>query len=207
MRFERLAAPTAALLLGCLLGPATLGRAQEHAGRDADEAHEAAEGHEAHGEEHARNALGIVLGGTYESEEEDTFFTIGVEYERLLNPKFAVLLGVEYITEVDALVAVLPFAYRHASGWRLLAGPGIELKTRRPHLEREHEGGHGIAEEIVDRLPGEEENLFLWRFGVGYNFEVGERYAIAPHVDLDFVREDGHWVEAVVFSVSIGFDF
>lgn len=176
-------------------------RAQDQAAPDEPAAHEA------HGEEHARNALGLILGATYESEEKHTFFTVGVEYERLFSPRFAVVLGVEYITEVDALVAVLPFVYRHGSGWRLLAGPGLELKTRRPELEREHEGGPGIAEDIVDRLPGEEENLFLWRFGAAYNFKVGERYAIAPHVDLDFVREDGHWVEAVVFSVTIGFDF
>ncbi len=191
---------------------ATLVAAQEHAGpepgaEEAHAAHDATEAHEAHGEEHARNGLGIVLGGTYESEEKDTFFTIGAEYERLFSPKFAVALGVEYITEVDALVAVLPFVYRHGSGWRLLAGPGLELKTRRPHGESEHEGGAGIAEDIADGLPGKEENLFLWRFGAAYNFEVGERYSIAPHVDLDLVREDGHWVEAVVFSVSIGFDF
>ena len=190
----------------------TLVAAQEHAGpepgaEEAHAAHDAAEAHDAHGEGHPKNALGIVLGGTYESEEKDTFFTIGAEYERLFSPKFAVVLGVEYITEVDAVVAVLPFVYRHASGWRLLTGPGLELKTRRPHREREHDGGAGIAEDIVDRLPGKEENLFLWRFDAAYIFKVGERYAIAPHVDLDLVREDGHWVEAVVFSVSIGFDF
>jgi hypothetical protein len=116
-------------------------------------------------------------------------------------------VGAEYIAEVDAFLVVVPFVYRHASGWRLLTGPGLELKTRRPHREREHEGGAGIAEDIVDRLPGKEEKLFLWRFGAAYLFKVGERYVIAPHVDLDLVREDGHWVEAVVFSVSIGFDF
>jgi hypothetical protein len=141
--------------------------AQEHAGteagaEEAHAAHGAAEAHETHGEEHPRNALGIVLGGTYESEEKDTFFTIGVEYERLFNPSFAVVLGVEYITEVDAVVAVLPFVYRHKSGWRLLTGPGLELKTRRPHLEGEPEGGHGIAEDNEDRLPGKEEDLFLF---------------------------------------------
>ena len=211
MKLTRLTTRTA-IALTCLCVAAAAARAQEHAGPEpgAEDAHAtpaAAEAHEGHGEEHAKNALLLVLGGTYEGEEKETFFTIGGEYERLFNPKFAVVLGVEYITEVDAVVAVLPFVYRHGSGLRLFTGPGLELKTRRPHVEGEHEGGHGVAEDVVDRLPGKEENLFLWRFGVGYNFPVGERYAIAPHLDLDLVREDGHWVEAVVFTVSIGFDF
>ena len=62
---------------------------------------------EGHGSEsghglHHRNFLGLVLGGTYESEEEDTFFTVGLEYERLFNERFAIVLGVEHISDVDA---------------------------------------------------------------------------------------------------------
>ena len=30
---------------------------------------------------------------------------------------------------------------------------------------------------------------------------------MAPAVDFDFVREEGHWVEAVVFAVTLGFEF
>jgi len=160
--------------------------------------------HEAHGEElHHHNALGIVIGGTYESEEKDTFLTLGAEYERLFNRRFGVVLGVEYISEVDAWVLVTPFVYRHGSGLRLLTGPGLELKTRRRGGEHGREPSGGLE----NRLPPREENLFLWRFGVGYNFEVGERYSIAPAVDFDYVREDGHWVEAIVFAVTVGFDF
>ena len=160
--------------------------------------------HEAHGEEHFhRNALGVTIGGTYESEEKKTFFTLGVEYERLFNPRFAAILAVEYISEVDALVLVVPLVYRHASGFRLLAGPGLELKSRRNRDEHEGES----AGSLEDRTSPGGENLFLWRFGVAYNQGVGERYTIAPAVDLDFVREDGHWVWAVVFAVTIGVDF
>jgi hypothetical protein len=200
MKLTSLAASTVFAMAMFSWGAAP-GRAQEH-GEGATEAPEA------HGEEHPRNALLGIVGGTYESEEKDTFLTIGVEYERIFDPRFAVAFGAEYITEVDAFLVVVPFIYRHPSGWRLLAGPGIELKTRRPHVEREPpENGPGIAEEIVDRPPGKEENLFLWRFGTAYTFEVAEGYAVVPHVDLDFVREDGHWVWALVFSVSLGFDF
>jgi hypothetical protein len=165
-------------------------------------------GEEAHGEEpHYRNAVGILLGGTYESEEDDTFFTWGVEYERLLSRRFALLLGVEHINEIDAWVFVAPFVYRFESGGRLYAGPGLELKTRRPEREREPEHGPEVPDEIVDRLPTKQENLFLWRFAAGWTFETHERYAISPTASLDLVREGGHWVEAVVFNVTVGFDF
>jgi len=197
---------------------ATSVTAQEQTDHAAQAAQHDDEGHgspSGHGH-HYRNALGPVLGGTYESEEEKTFFTVGVEYERLFNERFAVLPAVEYITDVDALLFVVPFVYRHGSGLRLMTGPGLELKTRRPRLERleeeighgeGHEGAAGIAEDLEDRIPGEEENLFLWRFGVGYNFPISERVALVPIVSLDLVREEGHWVEALVFTVSLGYEF
>jgi hypothetical protein len=186
-------------MMGAWLATTPVG-AQEHAAP-----HEPA-AHAAHGKEHFhRNFLGILIGGTYESEEKDTFFTLGVEYERLFNPRFAVVLGVEYISEVDALVLVAPFVYRHGSGLRLFTGPGLELKARRHGADPEP---HGEGAAVPgDRLPSEEENLFLWRFGLGYNFGISERYTIAPAVDFDFVREDGHWVQAIVFAVTFGFDF
>ncbi len=204
MELARIATRAAFLSMATWLAASSAG-AQDHPPPAEQAAHEASE---AHGEEHFhRNALGLVLGGTYESEEKDTFFTLGVEYERLFSPRFALVLGVEYISEVDAVVLVAPFVYRHGSGWRLLTGPGLELKTRRQEPEREHGGEPELAAVLEDSLTRKEENLFLWRFGVGYNFSIGEKYAIAPTVNLDFVREGGHWVEAVVFAVSVGFDF
>ena len=112
-----------------------------------------------------------------------------------------------------AAIGVACLGLAAASGWaqehagRLFAGPGLEIKTRRPGEEGEPEGGHGIAQETVEPMPEKEDNLFLWRFGAAHVFPVGKRYAVAPHVELDLVREDGQWVEAVVFSLSIGFDF
>lgn len=197
MELTRIATRTALLMMAAWFA------AVPAAAQDQAASHEPA-AHEAHGEEHFhRNALGITIGGTYESEEQDRFFTLGAEYERLFNPGFGAILAVEYINEVDAWVLVAPLVYRHRSGFRLLAGPGLELKPRRRGDEHED----GSAGSLEDGLPPTEENLFLWRFGVAYNQGVGERYTIAPAVDVDFVREDGHWVWAVVFAVTIGIDF
>jgi hypothetical protein len=147
------------------------------------------------------------VGATYESEEEETYFTWGVEYERVFTPRFGMAFGVENITDIDAWVGNLCFVYRHDSGLRLLAGPGIEFKTRRPELELPEHIESELPGNITERLPGRQENLFLWRFGVAYNAPLAGRWVAVPAFDLDFVREDGHWVWAVVFAVSIGFDF
>ncbi len=124
MELTRIATRTALLMMAAWFA------AVPAAAQDQAAPHEPA-AHEAHGEEHFhRNALGITIGGTYESEEQDRFFTLGAEYERLFNPGFGAILAVEYINEVDAWVLVAPLVYRHRSGFRLLAGPGLELKPR-----------------------------------------------------------------------------
>ena len=219
MRHPRAATPGAMVLFAVALGASPVW-SQEHeppesdteehqAAHDPTEEHDEAGGHGLH----YRNALGLVLGGTYESEEKDTFFTVGLEYERLFNEQFAILLGVEHITDVDAWLFVAPLAYRHDSGLRLFAGPGLELKTRRPHQEEEAghgesaEGEAGTTENTEGSGSGERENLFLMRFGAGYNFALGERFTLLPALNLDLVREEGHWVEALVFTVTLGFEF
>ena len=158
-------------------------------------------------------AIAVRMPSSYSSRAKA--ITWGVEYERIFTPRFAIALGVEHINDVDAWVGNFSFIYRHPSGLRLLAGPGVEFKTRRPEFELPGDGegehpGHIEGElpgDIADRFPGRQENLFLWRFGVAYTVPFGERWALTPTVDLDFVREDGHWVWATVFSVAIGFDF
>ena len=194
---------TAPLLMASWLVAPPVG-AQEHSPPQEPATHEV---HAAHGDElHHRNSMGFFIGGTYESEEKDTFFTLGAEYERILDPRFAVIVGIEYISEVDAWVLVAPFVYRHKSGFRLFSGPGLELKSRRSEHGQEP-GGESMTMSREGEPAAQDESLFLWRFGVGYYFEVGERYSITPAVDLDYVREDGHWVWATVFAVTIGFDF
>jgi hypothetical protein len=169
----------------------------------AAQGHEVAqESHETHHEHH--NEIAVVLGGTYESEEEKTFFTWGLEYERLFSRRFGISAVGEHITDVDAVVVAAPFVYRPVPALKLMTGPGLELKPRRSggehgHEERSH-AGEAEAEATGD------ETLFLWRFGVGYGFHVGG-VVVTPAVDLDLVREHGRWVEAVVFDVSIGFGF
>ena len=149
-------------------------------------------GHEAHGE-HPKNGLALFLGGTLETAEDETFFTIGGEYERRLADRWAVQLVVEHVNDFDAWVVVAPVGFRVVDELWITARPGLETEPRRPGLE-EHDGGHEIdphgEEHTVD--PHEEAEggpLFLWRFGLVYPIHLGETFAVMPTFALDLVRE------------------
>jgi hypothetical protein len=167
--------------------------------------HSDAEHHEG-SEHHHLNELSLVVGGTYESEEAKTYFTVGVEYARWLTPHVSASVLVEHIGDVDAWVFIAPF---HVRPWKsselfFSLGPGIEHKSRREH-SGVHEGEHNGHETPVNAE--QSDNLFLWRIGIGYPFSIGKRLVLTPGIDLDFVRDDGEWVEAVVFDIAIGFGF
>lgn len=210
----------ALLVLLCLCWIPVITVAQETSGDAQEEAHgshgeaEVHDSGEAHAGEHEghhhKNEVAFVVGGTYESEEEETYFTLGAEYGRMLSPRVTTSFVAEYLDDVDAWVFVAPFHFKpwKRSNFFVALGPGFEHKSRRAHGEA-HGGEHGEthSDELVASESGESEDLFLWRTGVGYNLHVGERLVIAPAIDLDLVREGGEWVEAIVFDVAIGFGF
>jgi hypothetical protein len=183
-------------------------RAQEHEG-----AHEAARehgeavgriaGHHVHVEH--TNGLALFLGGTMESSEDQTFGTIGFEYERLLADRWAFQLIVEHVNDFDAWVVTAPVGLRLAGTLWAVAGPGLETEARRTGLEPEpHEDTHSTDPHGEGGGP-----FFLWRFGLVYGIHLGEsgRFALTPSLSLDLVREHGEWVEAWVFGVGLTYHF
>ena len=208
--------------LGLLSGPVGAGEtdddahvavAQAHE-EETDDAHEQAaehgEEHAEHGEHHAKNAVSLFLGGTLETAVDKTYFTIGGEYERRLVDKWAFQMVVEYVNDFDALVVVVPLAFEPVKSLWLMTGPGFETARRRPG-HGEDNGGHEPdshgEEHTVEPFEEGTDAFFLWRFGVGYAFHFGGKYVVMPTLALDLVREDGEWVEAWVFGVSVGFHF
>lgn len=91
-----------------------------------------------------------MLGGTYESEEKKSFFTAGGDYEYRLNPRIGIGGTVEHLTDLDALVVVIPVTFHFYEGLAVYARPGWELEPRRGgegESHAEEEGG-------LDTIPG-----------------------------------------------------
>ena len=136
-RRGRVASLAALLVVSLLAAPSV--RAQEH-----EEAHEAA-GEHVEAEEHFsfsehahyKNGAALFLGGTAESAEDQTFLTIGFEYERLLADRWAIQVVGEHVHDFDALVLIAPVGFRLAGTLWATAGPGLETEARRTGLEPE----------------------------------------------------------------------
>jgi len=133
----------------------------------------------AEGEFH-KNHLSLFTGGTTESTdgETTTSFSIGLDYERRLSRLVGLAGGGELAfggEERDALVG-LYFLLHATEGLVLAAGPGIEFAKER------HDGGEV---ETQQEESGTETKAGL-RIGLLYEFEVGQRYSIAPSVYTDF---------------------
>jgi hypothetical protein len=153
------------------------------------------------GEEHA-NELGAFFGGT--SESDDTHFTIGLEYERRLSERLALIVVAEHVNGIDAWVFLAPLAFRpfRQLPLTLYAGPGVETKV--PEPEAEDAGSTDDAHETSGE--GERETLLVLRAGVGWPFELG-RLSVHPQLEVDFAREHDAWKTALVFGVAVGFGF
>jgi hypothetical protein len=203
------------LALVAVLGLVAAGtRAQEHQEAHDSAAHESAEtfaGHHVHTEH--RNGLALYLGETLVTAEDKAFFTLGLEYERLLADRWAIQVVAEYVRDFDALVVIAPVGFRLAGTLWAVAGPGLEWEARRTGLEPEpHEDAHGTSHDDGHSAEphGEGEGpFFLWRFGLVYGIHLGEsgRFGLFPSFSLDVVREHGEWQKAWVLGVGVSYHF
>jgi hypothetical protein len=140
----------------------------------ASAAEEAQEGEE-HGEH--RHHLSLLLGATSYLEENETSFTLGVDYERRLSPRWgAGLFGeVVFADETETLLGV----------------SGIYHATRQLELVA------GVGLEFAD---GESE--LLLRLGAVYLWEK-RGYSLGPFLFWDTVSGDS----SLVYGVSVGKGF
>ena len=118
----------------------------------------------------------VFLGNTHTEEGVDAF-SIGAQYEYRMSPLLGIGVLGEYATEnIDSWVVGVPLTIHPGAGWELVAMPGVELES--------------------------DETTFLFRAGVGYEFEL-EQFTIKPEFNADFV---GGEVD-LVFGASFGFGF
>ena len=202
----RVAGLAALLAVSLLAAPSV--RAQEHeapheAAREHGESAEPFGGHAVHA--HYKNGVALFLGGTLESAEDQTFLTVGFEFERMLADRWAIQVVGEHVHDFDALVVTAPVGFRLAGTLWAMTGPGLESEARRTGLEPDpHDDEHSTDPHEEGGGP-----FFLWRFGFVYAIHLGEsgRFALTPSLSLDLVREHGEWVKAWVFGVGLTVHF
>jgi hypothetical protein len=126
-------------------------------------------------EEFHPHRLELSLGNTHEHGEDG--FTVGLKYEYRLQELFGIGAFWEYAAgHFDKWNAALPIFIHPYRGLRFVLAPGLEHR--------------------------DDENEFLFRTGVAYEFEIG-RWSITPEFNVDFV--DGE--EAYVYGLSFGWGF
>jgi hypothetical protein len=119
----------------------------------------------------------LFLGDTFEDGEHD--FSPGLTYEYRPIAIFGVGAFWEFShKEFDKFG--IPLFIHPYKGFRFVLAPGLNYV-------------------------GEEDRrfLFLFRTGIGYEFEMG-RWSITPEINYDFIEEGEN---ALVFGVSFGFGF
>jgi len=128
----------------------------------------AAEGESHEGDHHAipHSWIAFSIGYALERKrtEDEEASAIGVEYGYRFSEKWGVGAVAEALgsdTVRDASV-VIPLSFHPYAGWRLFTGPGVEF--------------------------GEEQNDWMLRFGGGYEFELGNRWTLAPEVVYDVIE-------------------
>lgn len=121
--------------------------------------------------------------GGFTHADDETEFTIGLEYEYRFTELFGVGAIAEYTPE------------SHGG-----EGSAVYIGLVHLHPWRELRLSVGFGQEDIFEAGAKSGDI--WRFSVGYAFEVGD-VVIAPAIDLD--RIDGHTVEA--FGITIHREF
>jgi len=144
-----------------------------------------ASSHGEHETEHHLNHLAFFGGITKESSHGHTLeeATFGIDYVRHVSPHFGLGAIVDHAGgEIDSTVLAASVVWHPVGGLYLLAAPGVEW---------------------VDDEHGSSDSEFLVRVGIGYDFEIGERFTLGPVYNVDFV--DGEEIQ--VFGLTFGFGF
>lgn len=164
--------------------------------------------HEEHGEEHGgrhwhTNDVGIFLGATDEH-GHDTEFTWGLEYRRMFAKRWAIGGLFDYAGGGLRNAFLAPsVTWLPVGRLQLTAAPGVEFHRGRGSSEdcgctrgfkSDDSGGHGGVDEDA--------TYFVFRLGAGWNFPVGENYAITPQINLDLVEGEKVWVYGLVFAYA-----
>jgi len=110
-----------------------------------------------------RNRFSLFGGMTQEGSDHGA--SVGLEYEYRLGSYLGVGGLAEYAGgDFDSWVLGVPFFIHIYAGWVVWLAPGVEIE--------------------------DSETNFLFRAGMGYEFEIYPRWSLAPEVNFDFTDGD-----------------
>jgi len=158
---------------------------EEHGGEKGDH----------HGRAH-KNEVAIFLGGTDEH-GHDTEITLGLDYKRRIANQWAVGALFDYAGGDLRNTVLAPSVsfWPGLGNLQLLAAAGVEFHQGRDGEGHEKSSGEGSTDEDA--------TYFVFRLGLAYDIHIGERFGLAPSVNLDFVNNEEVWVYG--FSLTYGF--
>jgi len=142
---------------------------------------------------HEPNELAVFVGGTAKTEIKGTYFSLGLDYLRLLSTSkdwgagaFAEVIFTKHPEWVFGALVYFHFYDR----FFVRTGPGIEI-IKHEEIDPECNCTHVKSE-----------TEFLYRIGVGYSHHT-KKLILTPTVDIDLVRSE----TALVFGLNVGFAF
>ena len=142
---------------------------------------------------HKMNHLVVFAGGTAMLEKKGTYFSLGLDYLRILSTSrnwgaggFAEIIFAKHPEWVFGGLIY----YRLVNQFFIRTGPGIEI-LRHKEVDPECNCSHVKSE-----------TEFLYRIGLGYSYHK-ESLILSPTIDLDIVRS----ASALVFGINIGIAF
>lgn len=129
-----------------------------------------------HKEKEYRQVIVLFVGNTQDGSENGT--SIGFEYVRRINPHFSIGGLGEYAGgDFDSWVIGIPFYVRPYAEWFVRLAPGLEF--------------------------ADSETNFLFRIGLGYEFELMQRWILSPEINTDFVDGDTR----LVYGLTLAWKF
>jgi hypothetical protein len=125
-----------------------------------------------------RHGIELFIGNTHDDGEDG--FSVGLSYEYRLNQLFGIGGEVEYAGgDFKEWALMVPIFLHPYKGWRFLVAPGVSIPDN------------------------DDDDEFLFRVGAAYEFEIGEKWAITPEFNVDFVDNS----EELIYGLNFGYKF
>jgi len=142
---------------------------------------------------HYANHFGGLIGASFHLDDDESggATTLGLEYARLLAPRWALAAITELVSsslERDIILALGAIFYP-VERVSLVLAPGLELASKDVEA-------HGTTET-------ENETEFLLRLGVGYAFPIAPTASVGPTVLADYAGD--RWTVLVALGMAVGF--